>query len=192
MHSLNKRCAVLFLTEKLWYNSEKCVSDSGKDDSGRMRRIDREVTDLTEILKIIDAAKILHLGMMEQEYPYVVPMHFGYEYAGNQLIFYLHCAKEGHKLDVMQENPHVCVELETNVELVSGGDVPCKYGASFASVFGRGKAELVENEREKIKGLKLLMQNQTQRAFEINEEMAATVAVIKVTVDKLTAKRRLA
>ena len=52
-----------------------------------MRRIDREVTDLTEILKIIDAAKILHLGMMEQEYPYVVPMHFGYEYAGNQLVF---------------------------------------------------------------------------------------------------------
>ena len=35
-----------------------------------MRRIDREVTDLTEILKIIDTAKILHLGMMEQEYPY--------------------------------------------------------------------------------------------------------------------------
>ena len=157
-----------------------------------MRRIDREVTDLTEILKIIDAAKILHLGMMEQEYPYVVPMHFGYEYAGNQLVFYLHCAKEGHKLDVMQENAHVCVELETNVELVSGGDVPCKYGTSFASVFGRGKAELVENEQEKIKGLKLLMQNQTQRAFEINEEMAATVAVIKVTVDKFTAKRRRA
>ena len=121
-----------------------------------MRRKDREVTDFTEILKIIDAAKILHLGMMEQE------------------------------------NLHVCVELETNVELVSGGDVPCKYGASFASVFGRGKAELVENEQEKIKGLKLLMQNQTQRAFEINEEMAATVAVIKVTVDKFTAKRRRA
>ena len=191
-HSVIEKYAVLLLTEKLWYNSEKCVSDSGKDDSGRMRRIDREVTDLTEILKIIDAAKILHLGMMEQEYPYVVPMHFGYEYAGNQLVFYLHCAKEGHKLDVMQENPHVCVELETNVELVSGGDVPCKYGASFASVFGRGKAELVENEREKIKGLKLLMQNQTQRAFEINEERAATVAVIKVTVDKFTAKRRRA
>ena len=151
-----------------------------------MRRIDREVTDLTEILKIIDAAKILHLGMMEKEYPYVVPMHFGYEYAGSQLVFYLHGAKEGHKLDVMQENPHVCVEL------VSGGDVPCKYGAFFASVVGRGKAELVENEQEKIKGLKLLMQNQTQRAFEINEEMAATVAVIKVTADKFTAKRRLA
>ncbi len=155
-----------------------------------MRRKDREVTDFTEILKIIDAAKFLHLGMMEQEYPYVVPMHFGYEYAENQLVFYLHCAKEGHKLDVMRENPHVCVELETDVELVSGGEVPCKYGSSFASVIGRGKAELVENEQEKIKGLKLLMQNQTQKAFEINEEMAASVAVIKVTVDEFTAKRR--
>ena len=155
-----------------------------------MRRKDREVTNLTEILKIVDEAKILHLGMMEQEYPYVVPMHFGYEYVENKLVFYLHCAKEGHKLDVLKENPHVCVELETGVKLVSGGEVPCQYGAAFASVIGRGKAELLEDEQEKIHGLKLLMENQTQRAFEMNEAMAATVAVIKVTVDEFTAKRR--
>ena len=156
-----------------------------------MRRKDREVTNLTEILKIVDEAKILHLGMMEQEYPYVVPMHFGYEYVENKLVFYLHCAKEGHKLDVLKENPHVCVELETGVKLVSGGEVPCQYGAAFASVIGRGKAEIVEDEQEKIHGLKLLMENQTQRAFEMNEAMAATVAVIKVTVDEFTAKRRV-
>ena len=155
-----------------------------------MRRKDREVTNLTEILKIVDEAKILHLGMMEQEYPYVVPMHFGYEYVENKLVFYLHCAKEGHKLDVLKENPHVCVELETGVQLVSGGEVPCQYGATFASVIGRGKAELLEDEQEKIHGLKLLMENQTQKAFEMNEAMAATVAVIKVTVDEFTAKRR--
>ena len=174
--------------EKLWYNSEKCVSDSGKDDSGRMRRKDREVTDLTEILKIIDAAKILHLGMMEQEYPYVVPMHFGYEYAGNQLVFYLHCAKEGHKLDVMQENPHVCVELETNVELVSGGDVPCKYGAEYASVMCRGKAKILQNAADKCTALRILMREQTGEEHEINEKMVNAVCVIEINVDSYTAK----
>ena len=52
----------------------------------------------------------------------------------------MHCAKEGHKLDLIRSNPNVCIEVESDVELISGGDVACKYGASFASVIGRGRA----------------------------------------------------
>ena len=156
-----------------------------------MRRKDREITDIHKIEKILSSAKYLHLGVLDDEYPYVVPLHYGYQINGGKLTFYVHSAKVGHKLDCIRKNNSVFVEIDYGEKLIEA-DVPCKYGASFASVFGRGKAELVENEQEKIKGLKLLMQNQTQRAFEINEEMAATVAVIKVTVDKFTAKRRRA
>ena len=35
-----------------------------------MRRKDREVTDLDEILGIVAVAKILHLGLFDGEYPY--------------------------------------------------------------------------------------------------------------------------
>ena len=156
-----------------------------------MRRKDREITDIHKIEKILSSAKYLHLGVLDDEYPYVVPLHYGYQINGGKLTFYVHSAKVGHKLDCIRKNNSVFVEIDYGEKLIEA-DVPCKYGASFASVFGRGKGELVENEQEKIKGLKLLMQNQTQRAFEINEEMAATVAVIKVTVDKFTAKRRRA
>ena len=48
-------------------------------------------------------------------------------------------------------------------------------------MIGRGKAKIAEDEQEKIHGLKLLMENQTNRAFEMNGTMAATVTVIKVT-----------
>ena len=96
------------------------------------------------------------------------------------MIFYMHCAKEGHKLDLIRSNPNVCIEVESDVELISGGDVACKYGASFASVIGRGRAELTEDVQEKIRGLSLFMKNQTGREFNINEEMASTVEVIKV------------
>jgi len=96
------------------------------------------------------------------------------------LIFYMHCAKEGHKLDLIRSNPNVCIEVESDVELISGGDVACKYGASFASVIGHGRAELTEDVQEKIRGLSLFMKNQTGREFNINEEMASTVEVIKV------------
>ncbi len=155
-----------------------------------MRRKDREVTDIQEILHIVDEAKILHLGLMDEGYPYIVPMHYGYEFADGTFVFYLHSAKEGHKLDLIQKDAHVCVELETNVELVSGGEVPCMYGAAFASVIGKGTAEFVEEEQEKIKALELLMKNQTGRAFEITGKMAESVAVIRVVVREFTAKRR--
>ena len=155
-----------------------------------MRRKDREVTDIQEILHIVDEEKILHLGLMDEGYPYIVPMHYGYEFADGTFVFYLHSAKEGHKLDLIQKDAHVCVELETNVELVSGGEVPCMYGAAFASVIGKGTAEFVEEEQEKIKALELLMKNQTGRAFEITGKIAESVAVIRVVVREFTAKRR--
>ena len=84
----------------------------------------------------------------------------------------------------------MCIEVESDVELISGGDVACKYGASFASVIGRGRAELTEDVQEKIRGLSLFMKNQTGREFNINEEMASTVEVIKVVISEFTAKSR--
>lgn len=154
-----------------------------------MRRKDREITDINEILELVAKTDVLHLGLFDGEYPYVVPLHYGYEYADGTLTFYMHGAREGHKLDLINANPNVCVELENDVELIPG-DVACAYGSSFASVIGRGTASIVTDEEEKIKGLKLLMENQTGRAFEIDAGMAAAVAVIKVTTDNFTAKAR--
>lgn len=155
-----------------------------------MRRKDREITDIDKILNITEKAKILRLGLFDKDYPYVVPLHYGYEFADSRLVFYMHSAKEGHKLELIASNPHVCVELDCDVELISGGEVPCMYGSSFASVIGRGVAEIVSDEQEKIKGLSLLMKHQTGRDFEINSQMAATVAVIRVTLKEFTAKSR--
>ncbi len=155
-----------------------------------MRRKDREITDINEILGIIDRADILRLGLFDGEYPYVVPLHYGYEFADGTLTFYMHGAREGHKLDLIKANGKACVELDCDAELISGGDVACAYGSSFASVIGRGTASIVTDEAEKIKGLKLLMKNQTGRSFEIDGRMAAAVAVIKVELDSFTAKAR--
>ena len=67
-----------------------------------MRRKDREVTNIIEILQIIEKAKVLHLALFDADYPYIVPLHYGYEYTEGILIFYMHCAKEGYKLDLNQ------------------------------------------------------------------------------------------
>lgn len=155
-----------------------------------MRRKDREITQTDRILDIADRAGILHLGLFDDGYPYVVPLHYGYEYRDGAIVFFMHSAKEGHKLDLIRNNPHVCVELECDVEPVSGGDEPCQYGAYYASVIGQGTAEIIDEEKEKIRALQLLMKNQTGRDFEIDSRMAASVTVIKAVIDQFTAKAR--
>lgn len=157
-----------------------------------MRQKDREVTDIQEILQIVGKAKILHLGLIDGDHPYIVPLHYGYEYAEDthELTFYMHGAKEGHKLDLIEKNPNACIELECNIELVSGGDNPCKYGSTYASVIGKGYVEIIQDIQERIKGLKLLMKNQAGREFDIDERMSSSVAVIKVSLFEYTAKSR--
>ena len=155
-----------------------------------MRRADREVTDYQQIQSIIEQAKVVHIGMIDNDRPYVVPMQYGFVFADGTLTLYVHCAKEGRKLDILKKNPCVFIELETNVAIVSGGDIPCKYGSEYASVMGDGTAVIVEDVAEKISGLQLMMKTQSGRDFEITEQMAASVTMLRIDVPCVTAKRR--
>ena len=155
-----------------------------------MRRTDREVTDNRQIQSIIEQAKVVHIGMIDNDRPYVVPMQYGFVFADGQLTLYVHCAKEGRKLDVIKKNPRVFIELETEAAIISGGDIPCKYGSEYASVMGDGTVVVVEDVAEKILGLQLLMKTQTGRDFDISEQMTKSVTVLRIDVPHVTAKSR--
>ena len=155
-----------------------------------MRRKDRQITEIEAIRAILDKAKVLHLAMIDGARPYVVPMNYGYALADGRLTLYLHGAKEGRKLDVLQKNGRVAFVLETDVSLVSGGDLPCKYGAAYASVMGEGRATILTDPVEKTDALTMLMKTQTGRNFYITEAMTDTVAVLRIDVEAFTAKAR--
>jgi len=158
-----------------------------------IRRKDRAVTDISQIIKIIDQAKILHLGLIDNGVPYIVPLHYGYEYDSNEdmFVFYMHGAKAGRKIDLIRNNSNGCIELETNIELDPADDIPCQYGSFYSSVIGQGCASVVDNVEEKKRALNLLMKNQTGKTFEFTEKMVAAVAVIKIEIREYTAKARV-
>ena len=155
-----------------------------------MRRKDREITDIETIRSILDKAKVLHLAMIDGDRPYVVPLHYGYTLQEGRLTLYLHSAKEGRKLDVLGKNDRVAFVLETDVSSISGGEIPCKYGAAYASVMGEGKAVLLTDPAKKAAGLQILMKIQTGREFTITEAMTESVAVLRVGVETYSAKSR--
>ncbi|MCF0150011.1 MAG: pyridoxamine 5'-phosphate oxidase family protein [Firmicutes bacterium] len=154
-----------------------------------MRRKDREITDLQQILAVIDEARVLRMALFDGAYPYIVPLHFGYEYEEDRLVFYMHCAKEGHKLDLIKEDPHACVEVEGEMKVI-GAEVPCKFGAIFSSVVARGRVQLLQTPEEKIHGLQRIMKQQSGKDFAFDETMAAPINVLKFTADEFSAKAR--
>ena len=59
-----------------------------------MRRKDREILDLDKIESIIAGARYMHLGMFDENYPYVVPLHYGYEMKDGCLLYTSDAADE--------------------------------------------------------------------------------------------------
>ena len=152
-------------------------------------RREREVTDLTRICEILDKAKIVHIGMVDGDEPYVVPMNYGYTMEDGKLTFYIHGAKWGRKLDVMRANPKVFCTLECDV-VPFDGDIACRYGTTYSSVMALGKAEILEDVEEKKKGLSILMKTQTGKDFTFDDKMVSIVSVIKIDIAEYTAKQR--
>lgn len=154
-----------------------------------MTRRELEVTDRAEILSILDRSKILHLGLVDDGMPYVVPMNYGYTMEDGKLTLYLHGAAKGYKLDVIRKNPRCCFELECGVEPFEGR-LPCQYGTAYYSLMGRGTAVILQTPQEKMDALTRFMKTQTGKDFTFNERLVSIVSVIRIDVSEYTAKHR--
>ncbi len=153
----------------------------------KMRRKDREVTDIVELLEIINQCKVCRIGMQDEEGLYIVPMNFGYTYEDGTLKLYFHSAKEGRKISALTASSNVCFEMDCQHELITA-DTACEYGYHFKSIIGNGKAEFIEDMEEKKAALSILMKHQTGEDFSFNEKMADIVKVFKITADSFSGK----
>ncbi len=152
-------------------------------------RREYEITDLQQIDAILAKAKIIHIGMVDDGYPYVVPMNYGYTFENGKLTFYLHGAKTGKKLDVLRQNPNIFFSIESDTQSFEGS-IACRYGMAYNSVLGKGVATLVEDVEDKKRALTILMKSQTGKDFEITDKMVSIVSIIRIDVEEYTAKSR--
>lgn len=154
-----------------------------------MRRKDREVTDNEKIADIFAKCKVIRIAMNDGEAPYIVPLNFGYEKAGDGEYLYFHCANEGKKLDLIKACPKICFEADCDHGLI-GGEKACEYGYTFSSIIGKGTAEILTKPCDKIHGLKVLMRHQTGQDFEIDEKMSRSVTVCRIIINEKSCKAR--
>ena len=148
-----------------------------------------KITEPDQIARILDTAKVLHLGLAVDNEPYVVPMNYGYAIEDGKLTLYLHSALKGKKLDMMRANPNVFFSVDCD-RMPFEGRVPCQYGLVYSSIMGRGTAAIVEDVEEKKRAMSILMKTQTGKDFTFEDRLVSIVAVIRVDVTEYTAKHR--
>ena len=80
-----------------------------------LTRRERLIEDENIIKVILEKSKVLHLGLVDGDEPYVVPMNYGHVFENGKLTLWLHGAKTGRKLDVMRKNPKVFISMECDI-----------------------------------------------------------------------------
>ena len=156
-----------------------------------MRRKDREVTGQEEIQKIFDDCKVCRIGIVDEDGPYIVPMNYGYVKEEGKVILYFHGAREGKKIDLIRKNPNVGIELDYKHELEEG-KLACQYSYYYASIIGKGTASIIDNPKEKLKALNVIMRHQTGKSFDEfqkNPKLEKAVAIIRVELNEYSCKR---
>lgn len=154
-----------------------------------MRRKDREVIEINELMQIIDQCKVCRIAMLDKAGLYIVPMNFGYTYENNQLVLYFHSANEGRKIDALKENSDICFEMDSEHRLITA-DLACQYGYSFKSIIGNGKVVFIDEVGEKKTALSVLMKHQTGQDFSFDDKMVNSVSVFKIIAHNYSGKYR--
>ncbi len=149
-----------------------------------MRRKEREITDRTEIERIIQKALVCRVGLSDGDSPYVVPVCFGFK----DDTLYFHSAQEGKKIEILRKNNKVCFEMDIDTKLIEG-EKGCDWGIQYTSIIGFGRASFIEDIEEKKKALQVLLEHYSDKSYEFPEPSLGQVAVIKIQVESMTGKK---
>lgn len=152
-----------------------------------MRKAEREITDFGEKVALLARCDTIRLGLRGDEFPYVVPLSFGFEVKGESIIIYFHCAKEGKKAELIKADPRICVEAD----ILNGyRDTGKSVTADYESIIGFGLCKEVFGE-EAVHGLDLLLEHckVVNRSARQCASLNVT-AVYKIELLTFTGKRR--
>ena len=114
------------------------------------RSADRGRYDLTDVLQILDAGLIAHVGVSTTDGPLVLPMAYGHDSES----LYLHGAVANHLLG-SGEGQEICVTV-TCLDGLVVARTPFHNSMNYRSVVVRGHAQRITDDEHKLAALKLV------------------------------------
>lgn len=153
----------------------------------QMRRSRQLLTgqDLEDIIKRSTSGVLSLLG--DDGYPYGVPMSFVYK--DNK--FYFHCGKTGHKIDAIKNSNKASFTIIDKDEIAEE-----EYTSYFRSAIAFGKIKILEDQKEVIEAMKLLVNkyspNESEDHFtKAMEGTEKTMSLLLLEVEHITGKEAI-
>ncbi len=160
------------------------------DEPRKMRRSERRIDDIAEMIEILRDAEYGHLALVDGGRPYLVALNYGFTADGSRITLYFHCAPEGRKLDCIRKNPAACFMVESGVRVVSAGPESCKWTAHYRSVVLEGTLELAESLPEKRAALSCLMKHfDAGHELKAPDKMMNMLTILKMNVEHISGKQ---
>lgn len=153
-----------------------------------VRRVEREITDREEMYGILARGRYMTVALCDGAEPYVVTLSYGLDRRRNAL--YVHCAKVGHKQEIIRANPLACA---TVVE--DGGYLQGECAHRYRSVVVRGAFRAVEDPEEKRHAMEVLLAHLEEDPDVVRRTQLATaaaydrVAILRLDIASVTGKQ---
>ena len=152
-----------------------------------MRKINQEIKDMAVLEEILSAAEICRLGFMDGNRPYILPFNYGYR----DKCIYIHCAKEGKKIDLIKHNNNVCFEIEQSAEIKKYENA-CKWTTWYQSIVGYGMVEIISDYMQKKQGLDIIMRHNganSNHNLNYDKNKIDSMYVLKIEITEMTGKQ---
>jgi len=127
---------------------------------------------------ILKKAKYVTLAMCNGNEPYLVTISHGYDQEKNCI--YFHCAGEGKKVKILQENGVVWGQA-----LVDGGYVQGSCDQLYATTQFRGRVTFLENFGEKEQALRVLIESLEDNPEQVMEKQLKPESIQKVRIGRI-------
>ena len=146
--------------------------------------------DRETIYQILDEALICHVGFVEDDQPYVIPINFAR--VGDAIV--LHGAKASRLLKHIEAGHPICVEATIVDGLVLARSV-FHHSVNYRSVVLFGTGRLVVDEQEKLAALEAvtehLIPGRWKEARLPNPKELNATSVVSIRIDEASAKVRV-
>lgn len=152
----------------------------------------KDVTeDKAAIADVLSRAQYVTLALHDTEGPHSVPVNFGYA----EGVLYLHTGHKGRKTAALRqaEAEAAPVAFSAVVDLEpKTGELACQWGYKFRSVFGAGRVRFLEDPKECLAALGVIMNKYAGAdSFPYDERILAKTLVAAIDVTRSTARLKL-
>lgn len=152
-----------------------------------MRRDKKEIRNRAVIESLLNTCHVGRLGTIGNDgYPRIKPLNF--VYLDSKI--YFHSAREGEKIDDISRDSRVVFEVDEPMGYVKSDTNPCSARYLYRSVMIKGKAVVMNDDKERLLALKSFMKKyQPEGGYgEFLPEKLDITTIVSIDIEEITGK----